>query len=595
MRICLLLLAASAAFAQCRPSELLAQLQNLPDLSTEETTYKELVDQRRALIAQHPGSILAERGLISVIQNGWWAEANRQKERARYRAMPDRKLGEFLEAALQFAYSDQRQLSQRFPDLAPQLCIGPIVSFNQLRDAQTRAAAIPPAIEALGDRTDNDAVILWSEVIEAMRQEHDPGLADAVATLQRMKRYQSNYWASAAIRTLGYLNDSEGAERLKAELATRRPDSAWGVDAATASWRAAHPQPKDMSEAGFAQYLREKARFLRELQLQHPRSTRAAEYYFDAVKFGAAPELTAEEVRGVVDLELRYDRDYPFAIFRQDEIPLQAARAYLAHGVRLDEIPNLAAEEVRRKRIEYELARPLPGSAQIANERLERAELHADTVLTEYWSQKKDAGQMRLFVDRARAILAELAPLPGATGNERRLFEQEEAPWIKTVTSLGIEAQSLAERRAVNWTDAPRIPFPEFSVADLQGRHWNLVAWKGKVVFLNVWGTWCGPCRAELPNVQKLFEETRNSPNLLVLTVNVDQDRELTSKFLRDNHYTFPVIVSPDFADLIDRTTGVPQSRFVDGQGRMLKEPADIRCASCAATVRTAMEKLAGK
>lgn len=509
--------------------------------------------------------------------------------------MPDRKLGEFLEATLQFAYTDQRQLSQRFPDLAPQLCIGPIVPMNQLRDAQTRAAAIRPAIEALGDRTDNDAVIGWSEVIEAMRQEHDPRIADAVAKLRSMNRYQNNYWASAAERTLAYLNDKEGVERLRADLATRRPDSSWGIEAAIARWKAAHPQPTDMSAAGFAQYSREKAGFLRELQLQHPRSTRAAEYYFDAVKFGAAPELTAEEVRGVVDLELRYDRDYPFAIFRRDEIPLQAARAYSAHGVRLDEIPNLAAEEVRRRRVEYELARPFPGSAQIANEQLERAELHADTVLTEYWSRKKDAGQVRIFVDRARAILSELAPPAEATGNVRRQFEREEAPWIETLTSLGIEAQSLAERRAVNWAEAPRVPFPEFSVADLQGRRWNLAAWKGKVIFLNVWGTWCGPCRAELPNVQKLFEETRNSPNLLVLTVNVDEDRELTPKFLRDNHYTFPVIASPEFADLIDRTTGVPQSRFVDGEGRMLKEPADIHCASCAATVRTVMERLAGK
>ena len=61
--------------------------------------------------------------------------------------------------------------------------------MNQLRDAQTRAAAIRPAIEALGDRTDNDAVIGWSEVIEAMRQEHDPRIADAVAKLRSMNRY----------------------------------------------------------------------------------------------------------------------------------------------------------------------------------------------------------------------------------------------------------------------------------------------------------------------------------------------------------------------------------------------------------------------
>ena len=48
-----------------------------------------------------------------------------------------------------------------------------------------------------------------------------------------------------------------------------------------------------------------------------------------------------------------------------------------------------------------------------------------------------------------------------------------------------------------------------------------------------------------------------------------------------------------EFADLIDRTTGVPQSRFVNGEGRMLNEPADIHCPSYAATIRTVMEKLA--
>lgn len=592
MRASLFLLTAWAAFAQCQPSELLTQLQNLPDLSTEETTYKEIVEQRRALLAQHPESILAERGLIAVIQNGWWAEADRQRERARYRAMPDRKLSEFLEAALQLLYYDQRQLSQRFPDLAPQLCVAPIVSFNQLRNPQTRAAAIPVAIKALGDRTDNDAVIGWSEVIDAMHQEHDPGLAAAVAKLRGMNRYQNNYWANAAVRTLGYLGDEKEVARLKADLAARRPDSSWGIEAELAAWKTAHPQPKDTSEASFALYARE---FKRQLQQQHPRSARAAYYYFQAVKYGSSPELTAADAQTVAGLELRYDRDYPFGMFRQEEVPLQAARAYLAHGVRLDAIPNLAAEEVRRKRIEYELARPWAGTAQQANEQLERAELHADTVLAEYWSHRRDSAQAQNFAERSRGVLAQLVPESDAKGYPRQMFEREQAQWMTSMKSLGIETKPLAEPRVVNWEAVPRTPFPAFSVTDLQGRHWDLNAWKGKVVFLNVWGTWCVPCRAELPNIEKLYEETKTQSDMLVLTVNVDGDLDLTRKFMTDHNYKFPVVASPQLADLIDHTTSIPQSRFVDPEARILNEPADIRCASCEAAVRTVMQKLVRK
>ena len=74
-----------------------------------------------------------------------------------------------------------------------------------MRNPKTRAAVIAEAIGVLGERTDNNAVIGWSEVIDALREEHDRRLADAVAALRAMNRYDSALWARAAIRAIGYL------------------------------------------------------------------------------------------------------------------------------------------------------------------------------------------------------------------------------------------------------------------------------------------------------------------------------------------------------------------------------------------------------
>jgi thiol-disulfide isomerase/thioredoxin len=103
------------------------------------------------------------------------------------------------------------------------------------------------------------------------------------------------------------------------------------------------------------------------------------------------------------------------------------------------------------------------------------------------------------------------------------------------------------------------VSLADFAVTDLQSRHWNLAAWAGKVVYVNVWATWCIPCRAELPNIQKLHDDLRERTDRLVITLNIDDDDDLTR--------TFPVVSAQKIAGLTD-ALDVPQNWLIDAQGR---------------------------
>ena len=120
-----------------------------------------------------------------------------------------------------------------------------------------------------------------------------------------------------------------------------------------------------------------------------------------------------------------------------------------------------------------------------------------------------------------------------------------------------------------------RISLTDFQATDLTGRRWTLQDWKGKVVLVNMWATWCTPCRAELPYIQKLHEAFRGRLDRIVISIDVDSDRELARRLVREHGYTFPVLNSRRLADHINFENGMPQNRIVDAQGRLLVEPVE--------------------
>lgn len=125
-------------------------------------------------------------------------------------------------------------------------------------------------------------------------------------------------------------------------------------------------------------------------------------------------------------------------------------------------------------------------------------------------------------------------------------------------------------------------PAPNLVATDLQGQPVALEDLRGKVVLLNVWATWCPPCREEMPSMQRLAEKL-GPEGLEVVAVSIDAEAGTrdpggrpggdVAAFAREYGLTFPIWRDPSGeVQQTYRTTGVPESFVIDRQGTIVKK-----------------------
>ena len=180
-------------------------------------------------------------------------------------------------------------------------------------------------------------------------------------------------------------------------------------------------------------------------------------------------------------------------------------------------------------------------------------------------SGRMDILTARLAAAEESAVQSEAGAAAGVDTAVAEAGENAE----ETEEAAGTEAEDTAE--------ATLYPAPDFTLQDQYGQEHTLSDYQGKVVFLNFWATWCPPCRAEMPDIEKLYQEyaAQDDPEVIILGVaspNVGQEgsTEDIAAFLSENGYTYPVVMDTDGALL--RTYGIsafPTTFMIDRDGNL--------------------------
>jgi cytochrome c biogenesis protein CcmG/thiol:disulfide interchange protein DsbE len=118
---------------------------------------------------------------------------------------------------------------------------------------------------------------------------------------------------------------------------------------------------------------------------------------------------------------------------------------------------------------------------------------------------------------------------------------------------------------------------PDFKLGDLDGKPLTLGAAHGKVVLLNFWATWCGPCREEIPDLIAL--QARYKDNLKIIGISVDDDEaDMVKKVVEQTGINYPVaMASPEVRMQYGGVTALPTSFVLDTEGRVVQKHEGLR------------------
>ena len=140
---------------------------------------------------------------------------------------------------------------------------------------------------------------------------------------------------------------------------------------------------------------------------------------------------------------------------------------------------------------------------------------------------------------------------------------------IATARAASVKAVALDSHRHEG-------PAPDWSLPDLDGNIVHFASFKGKVVVLDFWGSWCGPCRMELPFFQSLYENYRDNKDVVVLGMNWERAEtapehlRAAREYMKQNSFTFPVVY--DHAQVAVKGFGIqgfPSVFLIDKTGQI--------------------------
>jgi len=392
--------------------------------------------------------------------------------------------------------------------------------------------------------------------------------------------------------------DKLGEQKIIAEIEARFPNSNSALRIVTDRWREANPFAS--TPAYFQAMHTATAEFVR----RWPQSMSV-----HMMRFPAALE--------VLDLPvaiLREDVEKAMAVFQSDPdlaagypYGLMAAGAYLKRGIEIERIPDIVrsfmrtAREANIARQKSRSDRATPQMRAMAQRSVFRQEVEAIELQARAYRLLKNSEPAAALNAELDALVAldpeDMALRYRAAGHVAALGGRKLDAityWDKWIAAIPLPVPSHLTESVVSvqkemqalWTDLggtaaswnlrdrniqvasptawkPAVDkIPTLKLLDTRGRQWNGEELLGKTVLINLWASWCGPCRAEHPELQKLYEKLKDRPDIALVTLNLDMDLSAVQPYLDDNKYTFPVLVNGRYRDI-----AIPTNYILDSKG----------------------------
>jgi peroxiredoxin len=446
---------------------------------------------------------------------------------------------------------------------------------------------------------------LWGLEFKATPAARHGALRKLVAEdLKHLRVDAPDLWTLRVLE-VGYesIGDTAGKKWVGDQLASRFGDRQDSLLPVMKAWNEQHPEPSE--KASKAE--RETFRALQfesagEWVKRWPKLTWAW-----SMRLQSTPDnLPAEEVKAMGEAALQADKNR-----------LAVAQLWAQHQVELGRVADLVAAGLRahEKQLAEWRAQPERYSGQLQMQAWSDVRWSAWAILSRLHAVRRDSAKLRELVGQLKTAVDEEAKRPPTEedkwirpGHQRvywqargRLAALEAHPLDAVAFLLQAERAEpdgddgptgpLAEARRIwresggsdeGWrqletekaADKPpeavwsevKKPLPPFSLSDLRGRNWSSSAFKGKTVLLVAFATWCEPCKRELPELQKLYEQTRKRTDLVVLALDVDENSGPVQPFIDAAQYTFPVVLAYGWSESI-LGGSIPAAFVVDKAG----------------------------